>query len=212
MLAYSSLILFACLALIVPNAFSQQPCPPAPAANADGVGPFDYINPANSKRAAHVNHNHFNQNVRTLRKGQTAAHVGEDLDFILRAFPNHHPALDAMMRLAVKEGKAQPVGTPVSVECYLFRATAFAPQDAIAKGLYGVYLLKIGKRKQALEELTTANELRPDDRNIHYNLGLLYFDEKDYDKAKQHAKRAYELGFPLEGLKKKLKTAGAWDE
>lgn len=212
MLANSSLIIFACLLLIVSNAFSQQPCSPAPAVNADGVGPFDYTNPVNSKRVANVNNNHFNRNVRSLRKAQTAAHVGSDIDFILRAFPNHHPALDAMMRLAAKEGKERPDGALVSVECYLYRATVFAPEDAIAKGLYGVYLLKAGKRKQALEQLTTANELRPDDRNIHYNLGLLYFDDKDYDKAKQHAKRAYELGFPLEGLKKKLKTAGAWDE
>jgi tetratricopeptide (TPR) repeat protein len=211
MRARSSLILIAILMAAVPNAFSQQPCPPAPAVNPDGIGPFDYTDPAQSKMLRNVNTNHFNHNVRTLRKGQTSDFISRDLDYALRRFPNHHRALDAMVRLAAKERKERPDGAPENVECYLYRATVFAQEDAVAKTLYGIYLFKRGKRKDALEQFTSAKELRPDDRNIHYNLGVLYFDEKNYDKAKQHAKRAYELGFPLEGLKKKLQSVGAWD-
>jgi tetratricopeptide (TPR) repeat protein len=212
MRASSSLILFVILVAAVPNAFSQQPCLPWPAVNGDGIGPFSYADhKARARYLANVELHHFNQDVRTLRKGQSSAYPGNDLHFVLHRFPNHHPALDAMIRLAAKERKERPAGTPETVECYLYRATVFAPADAVAKGLYGVYLLKLGKRKAALEELTTANELRPDNGNVHYNLGLLYFDEKNYDKAKEHAKRAYELGFPLEGLKKKLQSVGAWN-
>jgi tetratricopeptide (TPR) repeat protein len=208
----SSLFLLALLAVAVsPLAFSQ-PCSPWPAINGDGIGPFDYSDhQAKAKWLKNIEGNHFNRNVRTLNKGQSSAYVGNDIHFVLHRFPNHHPALDAMMRLGAKERKERPSGTPETVECYLYRAVVFAPEDAVAKSLYGIYLLKLGKRKDALEQLTSANELRPDDRNIHYNLGLLYFDEKNYDKAKQHAQRAYELGFPLQGLKKKLQSVGAWD-
>lgn len=204
------LILLTLLVLATPNAFSQ-PCAPAPAVNPGENGPFNYTDPAYSKRVKGVERNHFNRDVQLLRKGQTSTNIGGDLHFILNIFPNHHRVLDAMMRLAEKERKQRPDGALVNVECYLYRATVFAPEDVVAKALYGIYLLKLGKRKLALEQLTAANELRPDDRNVHYNLGLLYFDDKNYDKAKEHAKRAYDLGFPLEGLKKKLKSVGAWE-
>lgn len=212
MRAGSSLMLFLILAGVFPSAFSQQSCLPWPAVNGDGIGPFDYTSHRAKKQwLTNIEGNHFNRDVRTLRKGQSSVYVGNDLHFVLHRFPNHHPALDAMMRLGAKERKERPPGTPETVECYLYRATVFAPEDAIAKTLYGIYLLKLDKRKKALEQLTKAHELSPDERNIHYNLGLLHFREKNYEKAKVHAKRAYELGFPLEGLKKQLQSVGAWD-
>jgi tetratricopeptide (TPR) repeat protein len=203
------LVLFALAPLDAP---AQRPCPPWPAVNGDGIGPFDYTDPAQASWLRNVNGNHFNHNVRALVKGQTNAFVALDLDYVLRRFPNHHPALDAMMRLANKEQTQKPTGAPANVECYLYRATVFAPNDPVSKTLYGIQLLKLRKHKEALVQLTAAHELRPDDRNVHYNLALLYFDEKNYDKAKEHAKRAYELGFPLPGLKKKLQSVNAWDD
>jgi tetratricopeptide (TPR) repeat protein len=210
MLPQFSLNLIFLLMLATPDAWAQA-CLPPPPVNPGGNGPFDYTDPAYSKQARGVERNHFNQDVQLLRKGQTGAYVGSELAFILNYFPNHHRALDAMMRLADKTRKQRPNGALMNVECYLERATLFAPEDAVAKMLYGVHLFKLGKRKAALEQLTAANELRPDDRNIHYNLGLLYFEEKNYGKAKEHAKVAYDMSFPLEGLKKKLKSVGAWD-
>jgi tetratricopeptide (TPR) repeat protein len=56
-----------------------------------------------------------------------------------------------------------------------------------------------------------ANGLLGDDLNVHYNLGLAYFELKDYDQALEHAKRAYALGHPLPGLRDKLKRAGKWE-
>ena len=204
-------ILLVLFALAPLDASSQRSCAPWPAVNGDGIGPFDYTDPAQANWLRNVNANHFDQNVRALVKGQSAAHVSQDLHFVLHRFPNHHPALDAMMRLADKQQRQQPSGSPENVECYLYRATVFAPNDPVSKTLYGIQLLKLRKHKEALVQLTAAHELRPDDRNIHYNLALLYFDEKNYNKSKEHAKRAYELGFPLPGLKKKLQSVNAWD-
>ena len=54
-------------------------------------------------------------------------------------------------------------------------------------------------------------QVDPNNANVHYNLGLLYFDQKDYPKARAAAQRAYELGFALPGLKKMLESAGQWE-
>lgn len=43
---------------------------------------------------------------------------------------------------------------------------------------------------------------------IHYFLGMAYLKEKDFDRAIEHAMRAYELGYPLPGLRNKLAAAG----
>jgi len=43
-------------------------------------------------------------------------------------------------------------------------------------------------------------------------MGLIYFDLKDYDKALSFAHRAYGSGFPLPGLRDKLKKVGKWQE
>jgi len=40
---------------------------------------------------------------------------------------------------------------------------------------------------------------------IHYFLGIVYVDLKDLTAATRHADKAYALGYPLPGLKKKLK-------
>jgi hypothetical protein len=36
--------------------------------------------------------------------------------------------------------------------------------------------------------------------------------KKNYEQAKIYAKKAYELGFPLPGLKNQLIQAGKWDD
>ena len=40
----------------------------------------------------------------------------------------------------------------------------------------------------------------------------MYVKKKEYEKASAHAQKAYALGFPLPGLKNKLKAAGKWKE
>ena len=44
----------------------------------------------------------------------------------------------------------------------------------------------------------------------NYNIGLLLHDIKEYDKSLAHARKAYELGFELPGLRNKLKGSGHW--
>jgi tetratricopeptide (TPR) repeat protein len=81
--------------------------------------------------------------------------------------------------------------------------------------VYGIFLIKKGDRKGAESELQLAREgleKLGGDPNLNYNLGLAYFDLGDYDKALEQAKTAYSLGFPLPGLRDKLKRANKWQE
>ncbi|MGZ8254660.1 MAG: ABC transporter permease, partial [Burkholderiaceae bacterium] len=61
-----------------------------------------------------------------------------------------------------------------------------------------------------LSQLEAAEMHAGESATVHYNLGLLYLDLKDYDRSVQHARKAYDLGAPLQGLKNKLAQAGKW--
>lgn len=47
---------------------------------------------------------------------------------------------------------------------------------------------------------------------IHYNLGLVYFELKEMDLAVEFAKKAYDKQYPLPGLQQKLTRAGRWPD
>lgn len=173
-------------------------------------GPFDYLNRFNlNKELNIVEIMHFTSDVENLVKGNTGS-IGGDLNYTLLAWPNHHRALVSLAKLSIRDKTTRPRGLSYPVECYFDRAIRFRSDDGTVRMIYGGYLSKIDKPNQAIEQLEIAVKLSPDNATAHYNLGLLYFDKKDYGKAKKHAKSAYALDFPLPGLKNKLKQAGRW--
>lgn len=173
----------------------------------NAYGPFDYR--TSRDKLVIVENFHFTQDVEALRSGSTGQ-IGGDLDYTLRASPNHPRALIAMANLGRKLNTDQPPGAKYSIPCYFDRAIRFADDDAMVRLVYGTYLARVGKERQGLEQLEVALKLDPGNANIHYNLGLVYLDLKDYPKAREHAQRAYELGFSLPGLRKRLEAAGQW--
>ena len=154
---------------------------------------------------------HFTPEVEAGIKGNTS-YLGGDLDYTLRAIPNHARALATLAMVSLRDKQVKVPATKWPVECYFNRAIRFAPDDAAVRATYGSYLLSLGKTNEAVGMFTAAVELAPEDPTINYNAGLAYLKKKEYDKARQHAKKAYELGFPLPGLKNKLVEAGKWDE
>ena len=94
--------------------------------------------------------------------------------------------------------------------CWFARAVEFAPDDIRAREIYALHMHRLGMRNAALEQYRTALDLGATDANTYYNLGLLYFEIKDYDSSLQYAQKAYAAGFPLPGLKNKLSGAGKW--
>ncbi|MDN2700697.1 tetratricopeptide repeat protein [Janthinobacterium sp. SUN176] len=171
----------------------------------------DYTSEEDRSGLSVVEKFHFSRAVETLTQGMTTS-LGGDISYTLEHFPNHHRALASMAKLGLRLKSAQPVGARYTVNCYFERAIAFAPHDVTARMVYGSYLLATGQDAAALEQLDAASRLAPDQATIQYNLGLMYVKKKEYDKASAHAQKAYALGFPLPGLKNKLKAAGKWKE
>ncbi len=173
-------------------------------------GPYDYR--SDKDKLGIVETFHLTANVSNLSSAQSASTVCGDLDYTLRAFPNHHIALMAMTRLGEKEKLAKPRGAKFSVECYLQRAFRFRNDDTTVKMLYAAYLAKSGKKTEALAMLDEMVNAEEETANVYYNIGLIYFELKDYEKSLSYARRAYDLGFPLPGLRDKLKRAGKWKD
>ena len=176
---------------------------------ANAYGPFDYR--TSRDKLVVVETYHFTQDVEALRSGATGQ-IASDIDYTLRASPNHTRALIAMANLGRKLNTDQPPGAKYSLPCYFDRAIRFADNDPMVHLVYGTYFARVGKQKEAVEQLEVALKLDQGNANIHYNLGLVYLDLKNYPKAREHAQRAYDLGFTLPGLRKRLEAAGQWTQ
>lgn len=174
-------------------------------------GPFDY-HASPPERRNLVENAHFTQDVERLRRGQSTAVIGADIHYTLMVFPNHPRALLAMSNLAQKEKLAKPAGSGFTVDCWFDRAVRFRDEDATVRMLFGIYLLKTNRAEQAVVQLEKASEFEGENANLAYNLGLAYFDLHDYKKSLAFAHQAYEQGFPLPGLRNKLKRAGKWSD
>lgn len=179
--------------------------------NIHGREPYDYTDAADRQNLPIVEQAHFTPNIENLSHGNSGP-LGSELSYTLLMFPNHPRALTAMSKLALKEKTLRPHGSRFSSLCFFDRAIRFRPRDGAVRAVYSNYLLKLGKTDEALEQLNVAINLQPENPAINYNLGLLYIQKKDYEQARTYAKKAYELGFPLPGLKNKLKEAGKWED
>ncbi len=205
-------VAIAALVLMAPVAALAEDGPMACGTLANGYGPFDYTNPDDfANKLPIVERHHFDIDTEGLRKGPTSDDPGSDIDYTLRAFPNHHRALYAMARLHL-ENKRPPNARYLTPECYFVRAKTFRPTDSTVYLIHGIYLEKQGKVDEAVEQYEKVIALQPSSAEAHYNLGLLYFKRKDYEVARSEAQKAYELGHPLPGLKRMLAQAGQWQE
>lgn len=176
----------------------------------NAYGPFDYR--TGKAQLEIVERSHFTPEVEQLKRGNTAT-IGGDLDYTLRASPNHHRALNSMVRLALRNGQPKPLGpSSYTVDCYFDRALRFANDDGIVRVIYGVYLYHVGKKKDAARVLEDARKFERDNPNLEYNLGLVYFDLKDMPRALESAQKAYALGAQFPALRNKLKAAGVWKD
>jgi Flp pilus assembly protein TadD len=101
-------------------------------------------------------------------------------------------------------------GAKFSMECYFERAMRWRPEDPVVRMVYANHLAKRGEVEGAREQYEAALKLDPDGPEIAYNAGLFYFSQKQYSRARELAETAYKGGYPLPGLKNKLKGVGQW--
>ena len=178
---------------------------------ANAFGPFDFRTERGEKLGM-VEGAHFLPYVEALVRGKTSTTPGGDIDYTLRAFPNHHRALFAMMRLGEKEQTPKPKGSRYTVECWFERALQFRPDDTTVRIIYSTYLVKNKRTQDAVAHLEYATTIAKDNPFTHYNIGLVYFDMKIYDKAFAQAHKAMALGFTRPELRDLLEKAGQWKD
>ena len=173
-------------------------------------GPFDYRRPvAGAGGVGIVENAHFTPWVEAGLGGKTGP-IGGDLNYTLRAFPNHHRALVTMSKVTRRENKDRLPGMEWPVECYFERALRFAKDDVLVYMLYAQWL---GERKRAGEArilLDSALPLAGENPQTHYNIGLIYFELGDHEAARRQALKAKDMGWPLTTLADQLKAAGHW--
>ncbi|HEX4883867.1 MAG TPA: hypothetical protein VFX05_06980 [Casimicrobiaceae bacterium] len=172
----------------------------------NAYGPYDYR--TDKKHLAIVERHHFSS---AVNHASSPRLVG-DLDYTLRAFPNHHEALLAMMKVHLREKKTKLPQASFSIECYFLRAETWRPDDAVVKMIFGLFLVQAGQPQLGVQKLEAAKALGVADPNIPYNTGLAYFQMGEYDKALASAHEAYRMGHPLPGLRNLLEKAGRWKE
>jgi tetratricopeptide (TPR) repeat protein len=178
----------------------------------NAYGPFDYNNPPPNAISL-VEGAHYTPGIEHLNAGKMVDELGPiwgEFDYTLRALPNHPGALQAIDRLSMRLKSDKPPRAQRSAHCYYIRAIAFKPTDGMVRMLYGMYLLRRDKSKEAIVQFDKAEKYAGENANLHYNIGLAYFQVKDYPKAMEHAKKAYDMGFPLPGLRNMLEKAGKW--
>lgn len=88
-----------------------------------------------------------------------------------------------------------------------------APEVADSYAVLATLLYKQGKFSEAREILQSGvRKAKPPTAEMHYFLGLVLVKENNYAEATKHAKQAYALGYPLPGLKNKLRASGHWGQ
>lgn len=174
----------------------------------NAYGPYDYTSLEQRRsKLPIVESGHFNSDVENLIRGQSGK-IYEDLEYTLRAFPNHPRALWAMSRLHLREGTKRLAGGLYTIECWFDRAIRMNADDSTVRYIFGMYSHKSGNFEEAAANYLRALSLDDGYAEVHYNLGLLYLETGQIELAKEQAIEAYRLGYPLPGLKRKLKESG----
>ena len=202
----STRVTLVALALLTSSAAWAQACGDL----ANHYGPFDYRTERTGKLQI-VEHYHFAPEVEALIKGESST-IGDDLDYVLMTSPNHHRALLATVRYGERLKTNQPPAMKYTIECYFDRAIRFQPDDTVVREMYARYLGKGGHVKEAKEELEVAASYAKDNAISHYNIGLIYFDLKDYDRALAQAQLASTEGYMRPELRDLLKSVGKWED
>jgi tetratricopeptide (TPR) repeat protein len=152
--------------------------------------------------------NHMDIELERMRQGEYSRRVMGGLDFTLIRWPNHLPALQALIDYDLHGGKQYEF---LPVECYFSRARQFVPDDPSVLLAQGYWQWRKDNRAIALGLYKEALAIDPKSAEPHYHIGLLYLELGDLDKANEHAQVAYRAGYPLPGLRNKLRERGAWN-
>jgi len=187
-----------------------------------GYGPYDYRNRHGKTREnlGIVEEFHFgSKQQRAVLQGSTATFVWKDLDYTLRAFPNHAKALYLLGLYSYQMSRENPKFFQSlerrpdysPAQCYFRRAMRFAPDDPNIWNTLGRLQTMQGSHAEAVKSFGKVVELAPRSAAAHYNLGLAYYAAGRYDESLAAAQKAYALGYRGQDLKRRLAAKGHWE-
>ena len=137
--------------------------------------------------------------------------VASEASFSLARASESHPFYSTILTL---RGRAYfELGQFDNAKLDFARAIQLHPEVSDPYAAWGLLLRRSGHPTEARETLERGIEsTKGGTAELHYLLGIVLFDVKDYEGALEHAKIAYKKGYPLPGLKRKLKNAGHWKD
>lgn len=183
-----------------------QPCEPIdPTMTAYNYN-HDFNDPNSQLALRTVEINHFDADVRQLRKGETAP-LPHDLDFVLRAFPNDYEALNAMASWQLANKGSAAARGYWTADCYFLRAISFRPNDWKVHYVYAIFLDKARRLPEAAEQYAIAEKDGGSGPDFYYNRGLFEVDAGNLEKARDYARKAREAGNTLPGLAQRIAQA-----
>jgi tetratricopeptide (TPR) repeat protein len=170
----------------------------------------DYYNPGTAQVDRqlfdNVHRYHVQPGINDMRPGRYEAAL-ENFEFILRVYPNDPQILNLVSELCVVKWRSPKC----DADSWFERAVTVNPDIATTYVVYGIHLQRQRRRADAIQMLEKGLKLDPVSMNAHYNIGLAYFDQRQFALSNEHAQAAYALGAPLPGLRDMLKKAGYWD-
>jgi tetratricopeptide (TPR) repeat protein len=181
---------------------------PKPSGQANGgpsgqFGPYDYRDPANRSGPSNPLHlvesNHFNTDVATLTQGLSSSVAG-DISYTLRAFPNHHRALQSLADMGLRDKKLFISGMAFTIPCFFIRAKSFVPTDGMVNAIYAYYLANMNQSELAITEAEQAIKNAANNSKIYYEVGLAYYYMRNYKKAHEYSNISKKLGSTAVGL------------
>ena len=199
-------------ALVSIEALAQQsdenhPC--GPIAVPRHYGPYDYR--TERARLVIVDTAHFNARVEALISGQTGPLEG-DLNYTLKASPNHHRALLSLLRYSARPKNKEAAGFEWPIECYFERALRFRKDDVVARMIYAQFLGQNKRTPEAIVQLNAALVIGAENAFTQFNAGMIFFDLGEFDRALSLAHRTKAMGLMKPELENRLKQASRWRE
>jgi tetratricopeptide (TPR) repeat protein len=126
-----------------------------------------------------------------------------NLEFILNYYPNHPRALALLSEVC-------DVRATCDMDAWFDKAIQRNPNAPKTYLIYAVHLQRRHHLPEAIDNYKKAISLDPMEPYAHYDLGLAYFDAKQFVLANREAQIAASLGVALPGLRNKLERSGQW--
>ncbi len=133
----------------------------------------------------------------------------QEATYSLNRTPPDHPVYHYMDSILARVTYLR--GNKVEAIARLRSIVSKAPDQADMVATLALYLYREKSYAEARDVLLSGlKHVETPSAEMHYFLGLTYVKLKNWDAAREQARKAYALGYPLPGLKNKLRAAGQW--